>query len=335
MFVFAVMVGAILLASLAVVGMQMLGVFHFWHAGRSNDGDGIPLLALAGLLGFSVVLGTAMAAFFSRKAIRPIRRVIAAMHDVTKGDFSIRVDLRGIPELEDLSNSFNKMTAELAATETLRRDFINDFSHEFRTPIQSLRGYAKLLRNSDLCETERQDYLRIIIEEAEHLAALSNSILQLSTYENTGIITDRTVFRIDEQIRRIVVLLQPTWTAKNIDVNVTLDDATYDGNEDLTAQIWQNLLDNAFKFTNPGGTVDVSLSHVGQRIRVTVQDAGIGMDEVTMAHIFERFYQADRARTQVGNGLGLAIVRRAVDLCGGSIEVHSQPGQGSCFTVTL
>ena len=334
LFVLAIMVGALLLAGLAVVGLQLLGGVHFWRTERGADA-GAPLLGLAGVVAFAIVMGTALAAFFSRKAMRPIRHVIDAMRDVARGDFGMRVDLKGIPELEDLSNSFNTMAAELAATETLRRDFVNDFSHEFRTPIQSLRGYAKLLQNPGLTEAERADYLRIVIEEAEHLSSLSSGILQLSAYENTGIVTGKADYRLDEQIRRAVVLLQPTWAAKSINVIVDLDDAAYVGNEDVTEQIWRNLLDNACKFTKPGGTIRVGLTRDGGQFRVTVQDDGIAMDEETVSHVFERFYQADRSRAQVGNGLGLAIVQRAVQLCGGSIKVESRPGKGSRFTVVL
>ena len=336
MFVLAVMIGGLLLAGLVAVSLQLLGVTHFWYTGRGEEGhEGAPLLALAGMILFAIVMGTALAGYFSRKAMRPIHRVIDAMHDVATGDFSIRVHLTGIPELEELSTSFNTMVAELATTETLRRDFINDFSHEFRTPIQSLRGYAKLLANPDLTTVERQDYLDIIIAEAEHLSSLSSSILQLSAYENTGIVTDRTTFHLDEQIRRTIVLLQPAWTAKDIDVTVDLPDAIYEGNEDLTEQIWRNLIDNACKFTQPGGTISVSLTDDSDQIRVTVQDNGIGMDQDTASHIFERFYQADQSRNQVGTGLGLAIVHRAVELCAGQIKVVSEPGQGSRFTVIL
>jgi len=333
LFVLAILVGTMLLASLAVVGLQLLGV-HFWRTGRDAE-EGAPLLALASVVLFAIVMGTALAAFSSRKAMRPIHRVIDAMRGVAHGDFTIRVNLKGMPELEDLSTSFNTMASELAATETLRRDFINDFSHEFRTPIQSLRGYAKLLQNPELADAERQEYLGVIIEEAEHLSSLSSNILQLSAYENTGIVTDKTTFRLDEQLRRTIVLLQPVWAAKDIEVVVDLQDTSFEGDEDLTEQIWRNLLDNACKYTQAGGVIYVRLVRDGGQIQVTVQDDGIGMDEDTLRHIFERFYQADRSRTQVGNGLGLAIVQRAVQLCDGRIEADSQPGRGSRFTVTL
>lgn len=195
--------------------------------------------------------------------------------------------------MEELSHSFNKMTQELAGIETLRRDFINNFSHEFKTPIVSIRGFAKLLKENNLSEEERQEYLDIIITESERLAVLSTNVLALSKYENLEIITDKAPFRLDEQIRKTIILMEPRWTSKEITVNVELNKIIYNGNEDLIQQVWLNLLDNAIKFSYKGGLINITLEAVNEGVRFAIQDDGPGMDDQTQVHIFNKFYQGD------------------------------------------
>ncbi|MCL1791141.1 MAG: HAMP domain-containing histidine kinase [Peptococcaceae bacterium] len=343
LFVFAVMMVALVLAGLFVIGLHMAGVLPFGDgdpesgvAGHESERNvGGPFHVVLAMMIFSAFLGTTIAAFFSKKALKPIHRVVDATHRVADGDFDVRVDLRGIYELEALSQGFNKMAQELSSIETLRGDFINNFSHEFKTPIGSIRGYAKLLREGSLSEGEKREYLDIIIAEAERLGALATNILNLSKYETLEIVTDKTMFRLDEQIRRALVLTEPRWSAKGIVVDVELEEIMYEGNEDLTQQIWLNLLDNAIKFTGRGGTVNVRLDKWEEGVRFRVRDDGIGMDEQTASRIFDKFYQGDHSRGTVGNGLGLAIVKRIVDLYGGRAEVQSELGVGSEFCVIL
>jgi len=284
---------------------------------------------------FSAFLGTTIASFFSKKALHPIRKFIDATHKVAGGDFSVRLDIRGVYELEELSQSFNKMAFELSTIETLRNDFINNFSHEFKTPIVSIRGFAKLLKDKDLDAGDRQEYLDVIISESERLAALSTNVLNLSKYENLEIVADITEFQLDEQLRWAVIQFEPEWEKKNITVNVTAEEVAFTGNPDLTQQMLLNLIDNAIKFTNVGGDITICLSRCGDGVRLSVRDDGIGMDEHTRGHVFDKFYQGDSSRTKAGNGLGLSIVKRIVDLCHGTIEVHSEPNSGSEFVVWL
>ncbi|WP_068781211.1 MULTISPECIES: HAMP domain-containing sensor histidine kinase [unclassified Paenibacillus] len=335
MFVFGVMVSTFLLIGASVVLLQHIGVIslsdHFVPESRGSSGNHIiPLFILFGLC---ILLGTALTAFLSKKALNPIRKVIDATHKVAGGDFSVKVDLKGIGELEELSQSFNKMTQELSSIETLRSDFVNNFSHEFKTPIVSLRGFAKLLKENNLSDEEQREYLDIIITESERLAALSTNVLTLSKYETLEIVVDKTPFRLDEQIRKSIVLMEPKWSAKEITVNVNLDKVIYNGNEDLTQQIWINLLDNAIKFTDPYGFIDITLVNKNDEIQFIIQDDGPGMDDQTKAHIFDKFYQGDTSHSKTGYGLGLSLVKRIVVLCGGDVSVQSQPGKGSIFTV--
>lgn len=328
--VFCVMVVTFLLIGGSAVLLQKMGVISLPGGNKDN-----PLLLIVILFGLCIMLGTALTAFFSRKALNPIRKVIDATHRVANGDFNVKIDLKGIGELEELSHSFNKMTQELSTIETLRSDFINNFSHEFKTPIVSVRGFAKLLKENKLSEEERREYLDIIITESERLAALSTNVLTLSKYENLEIIVDKTPFRLDEQLRRTIVLMEPKWSAKEITVNVELDEVIYIGSEDLTQQIWLNLLDNAIKFSYQGGLINITLVNANDEIRFVIQDDGPGMAEQSKARIFDKFYQGDTSHSKAGYGLGLPLVKRIVKLCGGDIIVQSELGKGSMFTIVL
>ena len=325
LFVFGVLVATFL--TIIIIGF-LFGDFSEDQNQAANDEN-----PLVGLFFICVVTGTSLTAFLSKKALNPIRKVIDSTHRVAAGDFSVKVDIKGIGELEELSESFNKMTQELASIETLRSDFINNFSHEFKTPIMSIRGFAKLLQENDLTEEERQEYLAIIVAESERLAALSSNVLMLAKYENMEIIVDQAPFSLDEQIRRTIILMEPKWSVKDLDVNIDLEEVTFVGNQEFTQQIWINLLDNAIKFSYPGSSINISLAKAGNELRFTIQDEGLGMDEETKSRIFDKFFQGDTSRARSGNGLGLPLVKRIVDLCGGKILVQSEPGNGSTFTV--
>lgn len=326
-FVFFVFVATFIIALAITIFLNYIG-----YVKHSDMTKALPFF---GFVGFCILLGTSLTAFLSKKALNPIRTVIDATHKVADGDFSVKVNIKGIGELEELSQSFNKMTYELSSIETLRSDFVNNFSHEFKTPIVSIRGFAKLLKENNLTEEERQEYLHIIMTESERLAALSTNVLALSKYEHLEIISDKMPFRLDEQIRKTIVLMEPKWSAKDITVNVELDNVTFSGNEDLTQQIWVNLIDNAIKFSHNGSAIHISLSNKTEQIEFAIQDEGIGMDSQTKARLFDKFYQGDISHAKQGNGLGLPLVKRIVQLCSGTIYVESAKDEGSKFTIIL
>ena len=335
-YVFTVMLAAMVTAGFLMILLDAAGLINIWDGVRLEHLSGFkPYRAILPIFLFSIFLGTAIAAFFSKRALRPIRKLIAATRKVAGGDFGVRVETEGINELAELAGSFNKMTHELSSIETLRRDFVNNFSHEFKTPIVSIRGFAKLLRDAELTDEERRDYLEIIITESERLAELSTNVLNLSKYEAVEIIAQKAPFRIDEQIRRAIVMAEPKWSAKGIEIDIEMDEITFIGNENLTQQIWINLLDNAIKFSGQNESISVRLADLGGAIRFAIKDNGVGMDEETKLRIFDRFFQGDTSHAQAGNGLGLTIVKRVVDLCGGTIDVESTPGTGSVFAVEL
>ena len=334
-FVFGILLATVVAAGAVTMFLFRLELLRF-VAGPDPRGRGdLPFAGIRVMLGMCVILGTALTAFFSRYALNPIRRVIDATNRVAEGDYSMRINVRGVPELEELSQSFNKMTQALSSVETLRRDFINNFSHELKTPVVSILGFARLLKSETLTDEEREEYTDIIIAESSRLVTLSTNVLNLSKYETLEIVQDKNLFRLDEQIRRAVLLLEPHWSARNISIDLELDRAIFEGNEDLTLQIWLNLVENAIKFSEMGGVIRILLKNTEGNMVVTVQDEGCGIDEDAVEHIFDRFYQADSSRASAGNGLGLTLVKRIVELCDGTIAVESKKWVGSTFTVHL
>ncbi len=271
--------------------------------------------------------------------IGPIRKIMAAMGRLAKGEFSVRIDMSNEAycprEIREFAESFNKAAEELSGTEILRKDFINNFSHEFKTPIVSISGFADLLLDVDLPPEDQKEYLTIIRDESKRLAELSTNILTLNRIESQAILRDTENIRLGEQIRQSVLLTEQKWRDKNLDFEADIEDVEYLGNEALLKEVWLNILDNAAKFSPEGEVVSVTLHKKGGEIIAAVTDHGPGMDEKTKAHIFEQFYQGDTSHRSQGNGLGLAMVRKIVELHGGKVSVDSSPGNGSSFTVIL
>ena len=306
------------------VGMA-LGIFTLVQRLVHLENASYTLLWPILILSVSAILGVLLAIFIFRGYLAPLSRLMQATQSVAEGDYTVRVDMRGARgEVAEYIRSFNKMAEELSSVALLRMDFVNTFSHEFKTPLISIRGFAKLLQNDDLTSEQRQTYTDTVVQQSERLAAMSTHVLELARYENTEIVSDKTLYSLDDQLRRCVRQQEREWLKKSLTVEGDLDPVDYYGNEELVEHIWSNLLSNAIRFTPAGGQITVSVS-----------DTGIGMDEETQRHIFDRFYRAAPYPDDRGNGLGLSIVRRVVTLCGGRVTVFSRPGNGSTFTVTL
>ncbi len=283
-----------------------------------------------------ILIGTLLGAFVSKRILRPINELIKAMKKVAKGDFSPRIDVESAAcEMEELLSSFNTMAEELSSIEMFRKDFINTFSHEFKTPIVSIRGFAKQLKNEELSPEERREYVDIIISESERLTNMSSNILLLTKFESQQIISDKSKFFLDEQIRKCILLLEKKWVGKNIAFNIDLVETEYYSNEEMLSHVWINLLENAIKFSPKDSEITVSCAKIRDDIEVRISDKGEGMDKDTMDRIFEKFYQGDSSRASDGNGLGLPLVKRIVELCGGFISVESEIGRGTDFYVYL
>ena len=216
----------------------------------------------------------------------------------------------------------------------LRGDFINNFSHEFKTPIVSIAGFAKLLRRGNLTEKQKEEYLEVIEEESLRLSAMANKVLNMTRVESQTILTDVTLFNLSEQIRGAVLLLVEKWTPKNLYMDMQFGEHMIYANEELLKQIWINLLDNAVKFSEPDGTVTVGIVEEGEYLRVYVSNHGKEIPKESIRHIFNKFYQADESHSAEGNGIGLAIVKKVCDLHGGTVSVNSENGT-TTFTVVL
>lgn len=284
----------------------------------------------------SLLLGTIVALFVGKLIIRPIQEISNAFDELSRGNFDVKVsENKGVDEIREMARRFNSMTYDLSHIETLRNDFVVNVSHEFKTPIASIEGYATLLKDSRLTPEKQSRYVGKILDNSRRLSTLCSSILMLSKLENQEIIPDKKEYRIDEQIRRSILALESRWSVKNIEFGLELPRLTYFGNEQLIGQIWTNIIDNAVKHSPEGSTIEITLRQNRGALEVAITDHGEGMTEDVQKHIFEKFYQADASRKAEGNGLGLALVKRIVDLCSGEIHVESEPGKGSEFRVSL
>ena len=327
--VFLVMLLSIFSAGLIAYLLIKLGIMDL-------EGTASPSRAISIMVYISIFLGVVIATLLSRRSVKPIRDMMKATEQVSQGNFSVMVNGSFVFELDALAGSFNKMVQELKGIETLRSDFVRNFSHEFKTPITSISGFAKLLQAGDISDEEKQEYLNIIVQESARLVHLSTNVLNLSKIESTEIISEKKFYCLDEQIRLAIVMLEPKWSDKNLHVDIRLEDEIeIFGEKNLIHQIWINLLDNAIKYTNTGGVIKVGLWQSGQKATFRIEDNGCGMNDETMNHIFDKFYQGDTSHSLAGNGLGLTLVRRITQLCEGTIEVQSELGKGSIFIVEL
>lgn len=293
-------------------------------------------IPVAMFLMISVLLGTSIVVFVGRVIILPLKNIIDAFDELSKGNFSVKVPVDGgIEEIREMSRHFNAMTYDLEHIETLRTDFVANVSHEFKTPIAAIEGYATLLQNPELTPEKHAHYLEIILDNSRRLSTLSSNVLTLSKLENQELIVDKREFRLDEQIRKAILLLETKWESRNIEFDMELPRQMYYGSEPLLTQVWINILDNAIKYSTEGGVISVNIRREQAYLTVTVSDHGEGMTQEVQKHAFEKFYQGDRSRKTEGNGLGLALVKRIVDLCGGFVTVKSEPGKGTDFSVHL
>ncbi len=296
---------------------------------------------IIGLIAASIIIGALLAFVTANAFLKPISELVKATKRVTNGDYTTRLEpdiwtRHTVKELKELIADFNEMTEELQNTELFRNDFISSFSHEFKTPLVSIRGFARELYEGSLTEEQRREFSKIILDETEYLSVLSQNTLLMTSLENREIITDKTRFSLDEQLRSCMLTLEPQWSEKNIEIDMEgLSEVDYFWNEHLLSQVWYNLFGNAVKFTGKGGTIRVSCVKDGENIIVKVADSGCGISENALPHIFEKFYQADSSHATKGNGLGLSLVKKIVELCGGEISVTSTLGEGTEFTVKL
>ena len=268
------------------------------------------------------------------------KKISSAAQEIVKGDFDVR-----IPEISTFSaddnyniiiDCFNTMATELRGVETLRTDFIANVSHEMKTPLAVMQNYGTLLQSPDLSEEKRMDYAKGVTDASRRLAEMMTNILKLSRLENQQIFPETAKFDLGEQLCECLLQFENVWEAKNIEIDTDIaEDIKVEADTELLSLVWNNLFSNAFKFTEEGGTVSVSLTATEHHAIVKVKDTGCGMTAEVGAHIFEKFYQGDTSHATEGNGLGLALVKRVIDIMHGEIGVESVVGKGSVFTVKI
>ena len=256
---------------------------------------------------------------------------------IAQGNFDVLLDPGSVGVFNDLAESINEMAQSLGTLETMRQDFISNVSHEIQSPLTSIGGFAALLKKGDLPDIERQRYAEIIEAESKRLSSLSDNLLKLSSLDNNKIPLAQQEFRLDKQLEHIALTLEPQWSVKKITLEADMQKITVCGDEDLLSQVWMNLLHNAIKFTPGDGQIGIALTSDEKSATVKISDTGVGISPEDQIHIFERFYKADKARDRSlgGNGLGLSLVKKIVELHSGSVAVESEPGKGTVFTISL
>lgn len=331
-FVFGILLAAIALTALGLWLLAMENVIVDVE-GELQLGSVILFMSL-----ISLIIGGVIAFFGSHIPLKPVNNVINKMNKLAAGDFKTRLEFKGgissHPATKEFADSFNKMARELENTELLRNDFINNFSHEFKTPIVSITGFANLLEEENLTEEQRVQYARAIREESMRLSSMASNVLSLTKVENQAILTDVSSFNLSEQVRSAVLLLEDKWAKKNIDLRIDFDEYMIEANEELLRQVWINLIDNAVKFASDSGVVELEIIDCDKNLSVKISNTGSEIPIEKQDKIFNKFYQADESHATKGNGIGLAIVKRIVDLHKGSIGVKSENSL-TAFTVTL
>ena len=318
----------LLVASVVALVAVMLYIFDV-----ADTETAFIILCIA--LSVAIVSGV-LSMLMGRTVLKPLKRLSEASRQIAAGEFDLNLTYEGkISEFRDTYDSFNVMARELSNIETLRSDFIANVSHEFKTPLTAIEGYAMLLQDHELSAEERADSAQRILDSAGRLSSLVSNILMLSKLEQQTVGVEKAPFRLDEQIRQVMVGLEPVWGPKELQLELEMPPLRYEGSESLLYHVWSNLISNAAKFSPPGEILTVTLSQQGREVVFSVTDRGPGMSQDVQRHIFDKFYQGDHSRRQEGSGLGLPLAKRVVELCGGSISVQSRPGAGSTFTVTL
>ena len=331
--VFSLIVFLVLFSAIALTSVSVYVLYYFDVIQVVEEDLGMGTIILLMSL-ISLVLGAALSFLFSKIPLKPINTLINKMNRLAAGDFKARLALYNHPAFHEISTSFNRMAAELESTEVLRGDFINNFSHEFKTPIVSIAGFAKLVRRGNLTEEQKQQYLASIEEESMRLSYMATNVLNLTKVENQKILAEVTKYNVSEQIRSAVLLLEGKWSKKNIDLQLDFDEYEIEANEELLKQVWINLIDNAVKFAPDGGSVVLDIADEEAELRISIGNTGEEIPPEKLERIFHKFYQADESHAAEGNGIGLAVVKRVVSLHGGKIEVARKDGM-TIFDVTL
>lgn len=293
-------------------------------------------LLLALLFVVTFILSIMLIIIFSRYIVKPVKELTKATKRIVGGDFTMEMDVSRRDEIGNLARHFTQMAQSLKQLDNMRQEFVANVSHEFQSPLTSIQGFAQAILDKEATPEEEERYLHIIEEESRRLSSMSKQLLTLATLDKEANVMKRTAFRLDEQIRQILIVTEWQWTEKELSLELELPDTVITADAQLLYQVWLNLITNSMKFCHPGGTIRIEIL-TGDEIVVRISDTGIGISESELPHIFERFYKADktRNRTHSGSGLGLSIAQKIIDLHQGKIEVQSEWGISTTFVVRL
>ncbi len=331
--VFLIFFFALVLVNSAILILIVTGIYRPELHGYSGIAMFMVTMSVA-----SLIVGAIAAGIIVHIPLKPISRLISSIDSLASGDYSVRIKQSGIlkklPLFVELTDSFNTLAEELQNTEMFRSDFVNNFSHEFKTPIVSIAGFAKLIRKGGISDEQKEEYLSVIEEESLRLSRMATNVLELTKIENQTILTDTTSFNLSEQLRICILMLEEKWSAKDVDFKLNFREHTINADQELLAQVWINLIDNAVKFSPEKGTVEVNIKTDEDSIYVSVINSGKEIPPEKRERIFNKFYQADESHSSEGNGVGLAVVKRVVELHNGEVKVNCEHNM-TMFTVKL
>jgi signal transduction histidine kinase len=283
----------------------------------------------------TLIIGSVTFLFVAKLLVKPVKELIQATKELAKGNYDVQVAIKRKDEIGLLASNFNHMTNKLNKLEEMRSEFVSNVSHEIQSPLTSIKGFAKVLRNKQLTEEKKEHYLSIIEAESERLSMMSERLLKLASLDSEQHPFQPTTYKLDEQIRKIILALEPHWESKKLQLVLNLPQTEIVADRLLLEQVWINLLQNAIKFSSIAGYIKVDILELDHTIHVVISDSGLGISKEDIERIFERFYQADRSRNKKGTGLGLSIVQKIIEIHHGKIEVESVVGKGTSFKITL
>ena len=330
--VFIASTALVLLVALAIVYLTQFLLFDTQILSLGSDGQGVFWVVMFGVI--SLVIGMVVSYFMSRLIFKPINNIIEGMAKLSHGEYGVRISLENYSYPKELADTFNSLATELQNTEILRSDFVNDFSHELKTPIASVSSLVSLMKHTKLSPEKQAQYLDIIEEEMTRLSEMTTKILELSRVEKQAILTDEKRFNVSEQLRACVLLLEKKWLDKNLELSLDFDEYTVKANEDLLKQVWINLIDNAIKYSPNQAELKITVDKSNDGVTVNISNTGKEIPADDIDKIFTKFYRGANSQNRDGNGIGLSIVKHIVELHGGTVSAKSE-NKLTTFTVFI
>ena len=326
---------------ITILVSSTLSIFVYYLSGlKSNGNTYIVILSVIGIILFCAIVFT-LCDMFRRKIMieKPVKKILDATKEIASGNFNTKLvhehDFSSYDQYDLIFDNINTMTEELSKNEVLKNDFISNVSHEIKTPLAIIQNYANALKNQKLTENKKQEYLNTIVIQTKKMSTLISNILKLNKLENQSLTIDKKPFDLAECIRLSIISFESLIEQKNLNLDCDIEESTIQSSQELIEIIINNLISNAIKFTPNNGNIFISLKNRENQIQIKIQDTGSGISKEIGEHIFEKFYQGDKTRSSEGNGLGLSLVKKVIDIIGGKINVESKVNIGSTFTITL